>query len=334
MNLNLTNMTAAKMALGFTCSCAFLLSFSQTTGNTVDYFNQQPPRDSPTLFAPGIFSDGYSNRDFTISPKGNEIYFTLQQQTLVSVILYTVKQAGKWSTPQVAPISGRYNDLEATFTADGKQIFFSSNRPINESDTTDDYNIWTVNRAGDRWSGPVPLDSTVNTEKDEFYPSLARNGNLYFTTQLETGKGKEDIVVCKWENGKYQPPVSLPASINSAGYEFNAFVDPDEQFLIYTAYGRADDAGRGDLYISRRSNGEWQPATNLGKLVNSASIDYCPYVSPDHKYFFFTSSRATFRQPFEQPWNAARIRKGLASPGNGFDDIYWMRFDHILPSHQ
>jgi hypothetical protein len=38
------------------------------------------------------------------------------------------KENGKWSEPEVAPFSGTYRDLEATFTADGKTIFFSSDR--------------------------------------------------------------------------------------------------------------------------------------------------------------------------------------------------------------
>ena len=297
-----------------------------------DYLNQILPGDGPKLFAPHIVSDGFSNRDFTISPDGNEIFFTIQQRDIVSVIMNSGKKHGKWSVPAVASFSGVYNDLEASFTFDGKRILFSSNRPLNSGDSTNDYNIWYVEKKNDSWTQPVPLGPEVNSEKDEFYPSITKNGDLYFTTQLDEGKGKEDIVMCEFKNGIYLPPVSLPETINSKGYEFNAFVDPDEQFILFSASGRDDDMGRGDLYLSVKKNGQWQQAINPGKAVNSGALDYCPFVSWDKKYLFFTSSRAGYKSPFSKRQTTADLKVGLSNPGNGLDDIYWVRFDHILES--
>jgi len=300
------------------------LSSSQTN------LGQPLPADTPGIFAPGLVSDGFANRDFAISPSGDEIFFTLQQRDLVSVVMNSKKKNGKWSPPVVASFSGIYNDLEACFTFDGKKIFFSSNRPLHAHDSANDYNIWYTEKRNDSWTDPVPLGSEVNSEKDEFYPSIAKNGNLYFTTQLESGKGNEDIVVCEFKNGKYLPPVSLPETINSKGYEFNAFVDPDEQFILFTGYGRADDLGQGDLYLSLKKNGEWQQAINLGKKINSTALDYCPFVTWDKKYLFFTSSRARYKAPFAKRQTIQDLKKGLSNAGNGFDDIYWVRFDNIL----
>src|SRR6202012_4511905 len=81
------------------------------------------PDDTPRIFAPGILSDGLSNRDFTISPSGNEIFFTIQQRGfLSSTIIRLVKENGKWSKPEIAPFSGTYKVLESTSQADGKTI--------------------------------------------------------------------------------------------------------------------------------------------------------------------------------------------------------------------
>lgn len=306
------------------------ISHSQT-GNSNNYFENKPGK-IPVLFAPGIISDGFSNRDFTISPDGDEIFYTIQQRDLVSTIMYLHKKGGKWSEPNVASFSGIYKDLEATFAANDKKIFFSSNRPLNANDSTNDFNIWFVEKINGSWSTPVALGPVVNSERDEFYPSLTKNGNLYFTTQLETGKGKEDIVMCEWKNGEYQPPLSLPDAINSKGFEFNAFVDIDEQFILFSGYGRNDDLGKGDLYISIRKNGEWQPAVNLGKNINSTFLDYCPFVSWDKKYLFFTSNRITYKSPFTKRQTVAELKKGLQNAGNGMDDIYWIRFDSVLSS--
>ena len=113
----------------------------------ITYPDKELPADTAKLFAKGILSDGLSNRDFTISPNGDEIFFTLQGQKFSSSnILHMRKENGKWSAPEVAPFSGTYRDLEATFTADGKTIFFSSDRPVNEKDSTNDFDIWKVEK--------------------------------------------------------------------------------------------------------------------------------------------------------------------------------------------
>jgi hypothetical protein len=50
--------------------------------------------------------------------------------------------------------------------------------------------------------------------------------------------------------------------------------------------------GKGDLYISfKKGDGSWTTLKNMGKRINSEYTDYCPMLSPDGKYFFFTSTR-------------------------------------------
>lgn len=309
------------------------ISYGQTPGSK-KYFEQQPPTDVALLFAPGVISDEYANRDFAISPDGNEIFYTLQQKDLVSFILYSKRVNGRWSIPAIAAFSGMYNDLEPAFTSDGKRLFFSSNRKLEPLDSTKDFNIWYVEKENGKWSRTTALDKTVNSEKDEFYPSVTNNGDLYFTAQIESGKGREDIVVSEWKDGRYLPPVSLPEAINTKGFEFNAFVDPDGQYMIFTAYGRKDEFGKGDLYISLKKNGHWQPALNLGNKINGPTTDYCPFVSWDKQYLFFTASKAKYQAPFTNTQSIADLKKGLRSPANGFDDIYWIRFDQILSEIQ
>lgn len=287
--------------------------------------------DKPTLFAKGLVSDGMNNRDFTISPDGNQIFYSIQQRDFsISTIISITKKNGKWSKPEIAPFAGMYKDLEATFSPDGKRIWFCSNRPVSAADTTDDFDIWYVDKTSTGWSEPVNAGPTVNSDADEFYPSVTRSGNLYFTTEFKNGKGREDIVMCEWKNGAFLPPVSLPEAINTKGFEYNAFVDPDEQFIIFTSPGRADDIGRGDLYISKKdASGKWQQATNPGAAINSKSHDYCPYVTPDKKYFFFSSSRTENKMPMNAPATFKSITALLNGAGNGMDDIYWMKADFL-----
>lgn len=270
-----------------------------------------------------------NERDFAISPDGKEVYYTIStpQSTFQTIVVMTRTAAG-WTKPEVASFAGEYSDLEPTFSADGKQMFFASNRPLKTPGDPKDFDIWVVDRKGSGWGAPRNLGAPINTSADEFYPSVGKTGNLYFTAEYEGGIGKEDIYISKWANGRYEKPVALDTAVNGKTYEFNAFVDPDERFIIYTSFGRKDDTGRGDLYISHKDgSGKWLPAKNL-KFANSARLDYCPYVSPDKKMFFFTSERSALPRTFEAA-TYEKVNKVFLSPLNGTGNIYWVSFDRL-----
>ena len=304
-----------------------LTGISQLTiAQTSIQFNSS---DSPRVFGPGIISDGFSNRDMAISPDGKDLFYTLQwSYGLFSVILHAQKINGQWTKPETAWFSGRFNDLEPAYSPDGSKLFFTSNRPWKESDgSKKDYDIWYTQKKVGGWEPPVRMDSLINTDRDEFYPSLAKSGNLYFTRDNEDTK--DDIFIAQFKDGKYELPVVMSDAVNSKGYDFNAFIDPDEKYIIFSSYKRADDLGGGDLYYSLRKDGAWLPALHFGKDINSQALDYSPFVSSDHRYFFFTSKKQLIKFPFQKPKTSEEIREILQTYGNGNDDIYIMNFKGV-----
>jgi Tol biopolymer transport system component len=250
--------------------------------------------DSLEIFAAHTVSTGLYERDIAISPSGDMIIYTLgnHKQTLRCLVAMEKMENG-WSTPEILPISGVYQDIEPFFTPDGNRLYFASNRPISQDSSRNDYNLWYADKLTDGWAPPVALDTIINTRGDEFYPSLSSRGNLYFTASRNDGRGLEDIFLAEYSNGKFQNPVPLDSAINSTKYEFNAYISPAEDLIIFSSYGRSDGMGGGDLYFSTKSdNGNWMEAKNMGALVNSEKLDYCPFVDWERNNFYFTSDRA------------------------------------------
>lgn len=297
-------------------------------GQKNDFFKQVTPQ--PKIFGENTISDELGNRDMAISPSGQELMYTLQYKSgTFSTILFSKKSYDKWSTPEIAPFSGRYNDLEPAYSPDGTRLYFVSNRPLESGQAVKDYDIWysQKNFNSGNWSEPIHVDAPVNTDKNEFYPAVSKSGSIYFTREM-TGKD-EDIVMCRWNVDHFEGAQSLPDQINSTGAEFNAYVNPDEDVIFYTAYKRPGNFGSGDLYMSVKKNGQWQPSINLGSKINDKGLTYCPYLSPDKKYFFFTSNRWS-GPPFAERQNITSLKKLLSSPLNGWDNIYIMDSKEIL----
>ncbi|MBK7410404.1 MAG: PD40 domain-containing protein [Saprospirales bacterium] len=289
--------------------------------------------DTAELFAPEIISSRHNERDMAIAPDGSEIFYTLSTpDNAIRAIIQIVQLDGKWQSPRVAPFSGTYSDIEPFFAPDGKRLFFSSNRPTGDGDKGGQYDIWYVEKEGAEWGSPQNLGAPVNTPVDEFYPSVARNGNLYFTAAYSASKGAEDIYRSVFQDGQYQAPVSLDSNINAAGDEFNAFISPDEDLIVFSSYGRADDMGGGDLYVSTRNeNDDWLPARNLGPQINSPKLDYCPFLDIERKVFYFSSSRRipTVHEDL-QVLNYAQLLEECEAVENGMGNIYRVNARQLL----
>lgn len=278
----------------------------------------------PKPFLSSITSLFPNVRDLAISPNGDELVFSAQStMSNLSVLISIKKKDGEWDTPKVASFSGKYFDLEPFFSHDGLTLYFASSRPLDSSSlTVKDFDIWYVTRktTTSNWSEPKNIGNPINTKQDEFYPSVSKNGNMYFTRNDVIKNRKDDIYVSEFKKGIYTIPKALNDSINSNGYEYNAFIAPDESYLLFGAYNRPDGFGSGDLYISYRTGSEWTKAKNLGSTINSNMMDYCPLIYKDTLYF--TSKRDDTKIEQETPLNFTELLKELHKPNNGSSKLY------------
>lgn len=285
-------------------------------------------QDKPQPFLEDIISQFPNVRDLAMSPNGQEVLFTAQSvMGNLSVIITVSKQGNSWGLPKVASFSGKYFDLEPFFSHDGLKLYFVSTRPLDQTSLEPkDFDIWMVERKSltAEWSKPKNMGSPINTEHGEFYPSLAKNGNFYFTRDNPTLNRKDDVYVSVLKDGQYQEPVALPETINTESYEYNAFIAPDESYLIFGGYNRKDGLGSGDLYISYKTETGWSEAKNLGNTINSDKMDYCPMVK-DHVLYFTSKRDATIDKP-KTALDYETLLEELWKYDNGASRVYRVSF--------
>lgn len=274
------------------------------------------PITEPKLVMEGIISTPDDELNATFSTDGKSVYFSKNVPGRLGVLVESRYVNGKWTKPAVLPFSGQYNDYDPFFSADGKKMFFCSNRPLPGKDRRN-FDVYAVERRSNGWSEPINLGAPINTDNDEFYPSVADDGTIIFSSNRPGGKGAYDIFMAAWSNGAYGDPVSLSDSINLASSEIDNYLAPDKSYIIFAGYGRQDSHGGGDLYISYFSDGAWTKARNLGPKINSNQREYCPIVSPDGKYFFWTSFRSFADQPPAKAYTYDELVNHLGGTLNG-----------------
>ena len=248
-----------------------------------DYLGQNRPGLTPEIYAPGIISTSEQNeRDCSFTTDGNEFYFTLWGNNQPWNIMMMQRSHNRWIEPRRASFSGQYQDAEAYFTPDDQKIFFISNRPKQGSGNPGTWEIWYTERNNGNWSEPMLLGPPF---EGGFYTTFTSNWVMYFTMN-------NDLHRARYIDGKFEEPERLGNNVNTSEGEYNAFIARNESYIIFTSVGLRDSYGEGDLYICfRKDNDTWTRAKNMGPQINSFARDYCPSVSPDGKYFFFSSRR-------------------------------------------
>lgn len=271
-------------------------------------------------------------RDFTMNAAGTEAWFTVQSPLEeLSCIAFMTKEGNTWSAPDMMPFSGHWKDMEPYLSPDELHLFFASNRPLDEqSDLEKDMDLWVVDRPTPEslWNAPRNVGAPVNTTGDEFYPAVAANGNLYFTRKPEDPDRMDDLYYSIASASGHQTPIALSDAINSAGFEYNAYVAPDESYLIFGAYNRPDGLGSGDLYISfMGKDGQWQESTNLGPGVNSPAMDYCPFMHQATGTLYFTSRRSNITR--DKSHSIVEFMDISRQYENGYSRLYKVPFEPI-----
>jgi hypothetical protein len=293
-----------------------------TRGN---YLGQATPGDSARLFAPNIISTGMNERDFAISPDGNEIFFCREAGNFrYSTIFYTRRIDNIWSSPEVFEYCTNpgYKYIEPHLSPDGQQMYFISIMP-SDSATAGNEDIWVSTKTDDKWTQPRNLGAPVNTTSKEFFPSVTIDGTIYYT-HLDIVANEEFIYRSRLINGVYQQPEKLGLNVNIGRARYNAFVAPDESYIIIPAYGMPDSFGATDYYIAfRDSLDNWSQPINMGPKINSRySREWSASVSTDGKFLFFMSDRmgtATLEE-----LSVESLQNFHNSPQNGNTDIYWI----------
>jgi len=281
------------------------------------------PLPAPARFLEGVVSTGVDDAHAAFSPDGRELYFIRNTPDFAHWTVLVMKFAsGRWSQPEVAPFSGRWNDADVTVTRDGKRMFLISNRPLSgEGPPRPDTDLWTMEREkSGEWGKPRHLVE-LTSPTDEWFPTVTDDGTLYFGSERPGGKGKSDLWRAKWLGDKFGPPENLGDPLNTPEQEIEPYISPDERFMIFSAV-RLERKAAYDLFVTFRCDGRWTPPRPLGAGVNSERWEFGARISPDGRYLFFTSNRSEFDPAPAKPRTVADLTRALSSPGNGLRDVY------------
>lgn len=231
---------------------------------TGPYLGQKPPGLIPELFAPGIVSTTDLEIEGIFSPSMDEFYFVRQRKGEHPKIHTIQHKNGVW---QPAATEERLG--EVAISTDGNTMHLGNQ---------------FKNRTASGWSEVKSLGPQF-----ENFPIMrltaSASGTYVFDEREEFGMIRYSRLI----DGKREEPQLFGKEINTGKLTAHPFIAPDESYLIWDSE-REGGYGRTDLYVSfRQEDGSWGPAINMGAEINTENDNIYGSVTPDGKYFFFST---------------------------------------------
>ncbi|MCX7861594.1 MAG: OmpA family protein [Bacteroidales bacterium] len=186
-----------------------------------------------------------------LSPDGQELYIYRDESTYLNPrdgnIYVSYLQGDEWTTPEKIAINTKYNENHASISADGQELFFTSDRPGGYGGM----DIYLSRRLPNgKWGIPMNVGPKINTSKDEISPFIHPDGvTLFFSSKGHNSMGGHDIFyVIRDENGNWNTPTNMGYPINTPNDDAFYVPTPDG-VRAYYASQQTGGIGRNDIYI-------------------------------------------------------------------------------------
>jgi len=228
-------------------------------------------------------------------------------------------------------INSPHSDFPDSFSSDGLEMYFDSNRMGGKWDS---YDIYVSRRTttDDAWGTPVELGPPINSASVDACAIISTDGlSLYFASLNRVGGyGSLDtwVVTRATVSDPWGEPSNLGPTINTSQDEVATSISSDGLVLYFLR--KPPPNGPGDIYMSRRptTNDAWGESVKLGPTVNSSYDDNYACISPNGLLLFFSSNRpggfgsmdlwVTTRAAISEPWGTP-VNLGPEINSSGFD---------------
>ena len=149
------------------------------------------------------------------------------------------------------------------------------------------FHLFQTFKEGTVWENPVDITSLITNKEELISCSLSYDGQKLFLYGSDNGRGT--LYESHMEGNQWTIATKLNSGINTKYWESSCSISPDGQVLYFSS-NRSGGFGGLDLYQSKLlKNGEWGPAENLGKEINTPFQEDNPFVTSDNKVLFFNS---------------------------------------------
>lgn len=192
-------------------------------------------------------------------------------------------------------INTPFEEYGPSISQDDATLLFSSKRDlIGNNGNQDIFNedLYLSNKGEDGQFQQAIKISGINSLHNEGSPCLSPDGQTLFYVRCNSkdGFGECDLYMAeKIDDTTFGKVKNLGIAINSKFWESQPCLSRTGDTLFF-ASNRPDGLGGTDLFFSiKDKKGQWQPAKNLGPMVNTIHDEMSPFFHPEFDILYFSS---------------------------------------------
>ena len=211
------------------------------------YVDRRGKWGKPSLIQGGI-NDKDNEGAGIFDKSGNNFYFTVCANDLKRggcKIFVARKEGQEWGEPELVSL---FEDTvivgHPAFSPDGKTMYFTA---LDAPGGLGGRDLYMATGSGKDWSDPVNMGSKLNTEADEMFPYMHRDGKLYFSSNGHPGMGGLDIFSSTGKGSNWATPTNLKAPLNSGADDFG-FVANSNKDRGFLSSNRPGGRGNDDIW--------------------------------------------------------------------------------------
>ncbi len=256
---------------------------------------------------PKLRSDG----DFYltwVSPEGDKLLFTFYDIFTKGDIYISIKQDEKWSRLERLGenINSSYDETHACISADGKTLYFTSNR-VGGFGALDIYK--SELQEDGKWGVAINLGGEINSYKNENTPFITNDGKtLFFSSENHYNMGGYDIFKSQLLGGDlWSKPKNLGYPINTTDDDLFFFPLDGGKTGYIAIYNETDGFGGDDIY---RISNFTEPELRKFTLNGSVKLED-EFVSDEDISAVIESNGKTVAEPEIREGNfSVRVKEG------------------------
>ncbi|WPR72678.1 OmpA family protein [Flavobacterium sp. NG2] len=244
-------------------------------------------------FAPSFYGDSL----VFASSRGNGKIYKWNNQPYLDLYVGAIEQNGDIQSAKAfsKSLNSDIHESNATFSKDGKTVYFTRNnndngKRIKDENKITQLKVYKATLTNGIWGNITELPFNGDNYSIA-HPSLSADGKqLYFASDMPGTLGSTDIYVVSINaDGTYGKPSNLGTIINTNKAEQFPFIS-DDNTLYFASEGLLGLGGL-DIFKSKSTNGTFETPQNLGDVINSSADDFSFIINGTKTLGYFASNR-------------------------------------------
>lgn len=192
-------------------------------------------------------------------------------------------------------INSAYDEQSPVLSPDGRLLFFTvCNHPLNIGGKRDPGDIWFSEFVNGKWTAPQQAGALLNDRAYNAVAGFSADGSQVFLLThygpAGTIASTQGISVSRKVGSGWSRPenINIPYFQNKSSLQ-SGFISADGDVFVFSAetYGTR---GVEDIYVSVKTNNEWQQPVNLGNVINTKMQELSPSLSADTRTLYFSTN--------------------------------------------